>query len=172
MGKVDTFDEYKLFVEDTARLSDRRQTVTNTYIAVNSLLLGAISFLIRDAAGGKWWGLLLAFPLLAGGIVVCCFWRQFIHKYKTLIGLRIDTLRSMEDLPGMEGSVRMYHVEDRIYPRDAEGKMIPGQGLNFSDLEKRLPMVFLALYILYTLAALLALGVIAATALAKCIGLM
>ena len=53
MGKVDTFEEYKLFVDDTARLSDRRQTVTNTYIAVNSLLLGAISFLIRDAAGGK-----------------------------------------------------------------------------------------------------------------------
>jgi hypothetical protein len=78
----------------------------------------------------------------------------------------------MEDLPGMEGSVRMYHVEDRIYPRDAEGKMIPGQGLNFSDLEKRLPMVFLALYILYTLAALLALGVIAATTLAKCFCLM
>lgn len=172
MSPVNTFDEYKLFVEDTARLSDRRQTVTNTYIAVNSLLLGAVSFLIRDAAGGKWWGLLLALPLLAGGIIVCFFWRQFLIKYKTLIGLRIDTLREMEDRPGMEGSVRMYHVEDKIYPRDEQGKMIPGKGLNFSDLEKRLPMLFLALYVIYTLADLVALGVMAVVALGRCAGLM
>lgn len=172
MSKVDTFEEYRLFVEDTARLSDRRQTVTNTYIAVNSLLLGAISFLIRDAAGGNWWGLVLALPLLVGGIAVCLFWRQFIHKYKTLIGLRIDTLREMENLPGMEGSVRMYHIEDAIYPRDEQGKMIPGKGLNFSDLEKRLPTLFLALYLLYTFASLLALGVVTIMTLARCIGLM
>ncbi|MGB9872948.1 MAG: RipA family octameric membrane protein [Anaerolineae bacterium] len=172
MSPVNTFEEYKLFVEDTARLSDRRQTVTNTYIAVNSLLLGAISFLIRDAAGGRWWGLLLAFPLLVSGVIVCCFWRQFIIKYKTLIGLRIDTLRDMEDRPGMEGSVRMYHVEDAIYPRDEHGKMIPGRGLNFSDLEKRLPVLFLVLYVLYAAGVLMALAVMAVTALARCMGLM
>ncbi|HEY77185.1 MAG TPA: hypothetical protein G4O00_13595 [Thermoflexia bacterium] len=165
MAKVDTFEEYKLFVEDTARLSDRRQTVTNTYITVNSLLLGAISFLIRDAASGQWWGLVLSFPLLAAGIAVSCFWRQFIHKYKTLIGLRIDTLREMEELPGMENSIRMYHVEDAIYPRDKDGKMIPGEGLNFSDLERRLPTVFLILYILYVVCTILALPVAVALSL-------
>ncbi len=172
MSPVNPFEEYKLFVEDTARLSDRRQTVTNIYIAVNSLLLGAISFLIRDAAGGRWWGLCLALPLLVGGIIVCCFWRQFLIKHKTLIGLRIDTLREMEERPGMEESIRMYHVEDKIYPRDEHGKMIPGKGLNFSDLEKWLPVVFLALYAIYAVVDLLALAVMAATALARCMGLM
>lgn len=172
MSKVETFEEYKLFVEDTARLSDRRQTVTNTYIAVNSLLLGAVSFLIRDAGGGKWWGLLLALPLLAGGIIVCCFWQQFIVKYKTLVGLRIDTLREMEDRPGMEGSVRMYHVEDQIYPRDEQGKMVPGKGLNFSDLEKRLPALFLILYVVYVVAVFLVLGVMAVVALSRVVGMV
>ena len=156
MGKVEAFEEYKLFVQDTAKLSDRRQTVTNTYVAVNSLLLGAISFLLRDAAGGQWWGLLLAFPLLMAGIVISRSWGQFIHKYKTLIGLRIDTLRSMEDLPEMSDGVRMYHVEDAIYPRDEDGRMIPGQGLNISDLEKHLPTVFLVLYTIYMVCALAA----------------
>lgn len=158
MSKVDLFEEYKLFVEDTARFSERRQTVTNTYIAVNSLLLGAISFLVKDAAAGQWWEFLLALPLLAGGVVVCLFWGQLIRKYKMLVGLRIDTLRRMEDLPEMEGSIRMYHIEDALYPRDEHGKMIPGKGLNFSDLEWRLPTLFLALYIIYgvgTLAAFL-----------------
>jgi hypothetical protein len=157
MNTVNKFEEYKLFVQDTAKLSDRRQTVTNTYIAVNSLLLGATSFLIKDAANGQWWGLVLALPVMAGGSIVCRFWAQFMLKYKTLIGLRIDTLREMEDLPEMEGSVRMYHVEDAIYPRDEEGKMIPGEGLNFSDLEKRLPTLFLILYIIYAVGTVLAL---------------
>ncbi len=164
MNTVNRFEEYKLFVQDTAKLSDRRQTVTNTYIAVNSLLLGAMSFLIKDAASGQWWGLILALPLMAGGAIVCVFWRQFLVKYKSLIGLRIDTLRDMEDLPEMEGSVRMYHVEDAIYPRDEEGNMIPGKGLNFSDLEKRLPTLFLILYALYavgTALALLGMGIVA-----------
>jgi len=161
MSDVDKFGEYKLFVQDTAKLSDRRQTVTNIYITVNSLLLGMISFLIKDAAGVKWWGLALATPLMTGGMLVCLFWKQFLKKYKVLIGLRIDTLRKMENLPEMEGSVRMYHVEDELYPRDEEGKTIAGEGLNFSNLEKRLPTVFIILYTFYatiTLVVLLGMG--------------
>jgi hypothetical protein len=168
MSTVDKFEEYKLFVEDTARLSERRQTVTNIYITVNSLMLGAISFLIKDATTGRWWGLILGLPLMASGVAVCCFWSQFLHKYKKLVGLRIDTLRQMEDLPEMAGSVRMYHVEDELYPRDKEGKMIPGEGLNFSDLEKRLPTLFLILYAIYAAGALSALLVMGAVALARC----
>jgi len=38
---MDKFEEYKLFVEDTARFTDRRQTVNNIYVAVNSIILGA-----------------------------------------------------------------------------------------------------------------------------------
>jgi len=164
VNTVNKFEEYKLFVQDTAKLSDRRQTVTNTYIAVNSLLLGIVSFLVKDAADGQWWGLALALPLMAGGAVVCVYWRKFIVKYKALIGLRIDTLRQMEDLPGMESSVRMYHIEDALYPRDEEGEMIPGKGLDFSELEKRLPTLFLILYTTYaigTVLALLGMGIVA-----------
>lgn len=53
----------------------------------------------------------------------------------------------------------MYHVEDQLYPRGAEGKMIPGQGLNFSDLEVRLPWLFLVLYGLFSLGLLVVLAV-------------
>jgi len=170
MSTVKEFEEYKLFVQDTAKLSDRRQTVTNTYIAVNSLLLGVVSFLVKDAANGQWWGLALALPLMTGGAVVCVYWRKFIVKYKALIGLRIDTLREMEDLPGMAGSVRMYHIEDTLYPRDEEGKMIPGKGLDFSELEKRLPTLFLILYIVYAIGTVLALLGMGVAALIRCIG--
>ena len=53
----------------------------------------------------------------------------------------LDTLREMETLPAMSGSVRIFHREDDLYPRDDEGNMLPGKGLSFSDLEARLPQV-------------------------------
>jgi hypothetical protein len=116
------FEEYKLFVEDTARLSERRQAISNTYVAINSLLLAAIGLLIKDLGVRGLWTLPL--PLVIAGIAVSLWWRQLIHKYKALVGLRIDTLRAMED--EMPGSVKMYHIEDKLYPRDAEGRLIPG----------------------------------------------
>ncbi len=157
MAEFDKFEEYKLFVDDTARFSERRQTISNIYVAVNSLLLAAIGLLIKDLGARSPWTMLLPLPLIVAGILVCLWWRQLIRKYKKLVGIRIDTLREMED--GMTGSVKMYHVEDELYPRDEEDKMIPGKGLNFADLEAKLPTLFVVLYCVFGTGSLTALVV-------------
>ncbi|MBC8449981.1 MAG: hypothetical protein H8D78_19785, partial [Chloroflexi bacterium] len=135
-------------IEDAARFTERRQTISNMYVAVNSLLLAAIGLLIKDLGARGVWTLLLPLPLVIAGIAVCLWWAQLIRKYKLLVGLRIDTLRQMEESPQMAQSVKIFRAEDDLYPRDEEGQMIPGQGLNFSDLEARLPQLFLWLYAL------------------------
>jgi hypothetical protein len=147
-------EEYKLFVEDTARFSDRRQTITNTYISVNSALAGLLVFLVKDS-GLTGWLLPSAVIILIGfGLVICSYWARLIHKYKTLVGFRIKILREMEkDIPG---SIKMYHREDELYPVDKDNNPIPGQGLNISDLEVSLPVVFRWLYL--ALAAFLVAG--------------
>jgi len=155
---MDKFEEYKLFVKDSARFTERRQTISNTYVTVNSLLLAAIGLLIKDIGARGIWTLLLPLPLVAAGIAVSLWWRQLIHKYKALVGLRINALREMEELPEMAESVKMYHIKDELYPRDAEGNMIPGKGLNFSDLEVRLPWLFLVLYSLFGVGLLIVLA--------------
>jgi hypothetical protein len=157
VAEFEKFEEYKLFVDDTARLSERRQTVSNIYVAVNSLLLVAIGLLIKELGARGLWTLLLPLPLITAGIAVSLWWRQLIRKYKKLVGLRIDELREMED--AMPESIKMYHVEDKLYPRDEDGKMIPGEGLNFSDLEARLPMLFVVLYCIFGVGSLTALVV-------------
>ena len=157
MAEFEKFEEYKLFVDDTARLSERRQTVSNIYVAVNTLLLATIGLLIKDLGARGLWTLLLPLPLITAGIAVSLWWRQLIRKYKELVGLRINTLREMED--EMPESAKMYHVEDKLYPRDEDGKMIPGKGLNFSDLEVRLPMLFVVLYCIFGVGSLTALVV-------------
>lgn len=167
---MDKFEEYKLFVEDSARFTERRQAISNTYITVNSLLLAGIGLLIKDLGARGMWTLLLPLPLVAAGIAVSLWWRQLIHKYKALVGLRIDTLREMEELPEMAESVKMYHIEDKLYPRDAEGNMIPGQGLGLSDLEARLPWLFLGLYALFGIVLLIVLAVRVVLAVLSAIG--
>ena len=147
-----------MLLQDAARFTDRRQTTSNMYVAVNSLLLTAIGVLVKDLAARGSWSLLLPFPLVAAGIAVCLWWTQLIRKYKLLVGLRIDTLREMESLPEMVGSVKIFQRKDALYPRDEMGDMIPGKGLSFSDLEARLPQVFLWLYCLLGAALLGASG--------------
>jgi hypothetical protein len=151
VAEFSKFEEYRLFVDDTARFSERRQTVSNIYVAVNSLLLAAIGILIKDLGARSPWTLLLPIPLIAAGILICLWWRQLIFKYKRLVGLRIDTLREMENGPGMESAAKMYHVEDTLYPRNQDGSMVRGRGLSIADLEARLPLVFIGLYAIFGL---------------------
>jgi len=145
-------EEYTLFVEDTARFSERRQTITNTYITINGAIAGLITFLIKDSGLTDWWLVVAILPLTIFGGAICYYWQQLIRKYKMLVGLRLKVLREMEaQLPG---SVQMYHREDELYPRNMQGNTIPKRGLNFSDLEVRLPQLFIALYALLELSLL------------------
>ena len=148
MSNVNKFEEYKLFVEDTARFTDRRQMVTNIYVAINTVLLSGVALLV-DGGLGNWVMVLAAETILIGGIAVCLFWHQLIRMYKALVSLRIRELRRLEESPGMTGCHQMYHAEDELYPRDESGETIKGQGLNISDLERRLPEVFIALYTVF-----------------------
>ena len=63
-----------------------------------------------------------------------------------LVGFRIDMLRKMENTKELSWTEKMYHAENILYPRDEDGNMLEGEGLNFSDLEARLPNVFISLY--------------------------
>ena len=143
------FEEYKLFVEDTARFSERRQKVSSTYVAVNSIIISAVALLVKDVGVGTPWQALVVMPVLVAGVVICLQWKQLILKYKMLVGLRLDELRIIEELPEMADSSKMYHVEDRLYPRDERGELKPGEGLNLSDLERLLPWVFIVLYAVF-----------------------
>jgi hypothetical protein len=149
MSHVNKFEEYKLFIEDTARFSERRQKVGSTYVAVNSIILSAIALIVRDSGLTSRWQQLVVIPLLVAGIAICLSWRELVLNYKKLVKLRIDKLRAMEDLPEMAGGSRMYHAEDELYPRDDQGEVEPRQGLNFSDFERWLPWIFLVLYVLF-----------------------
>ncbi len=147
MSSVDKFDEYRLFVEDTARLTDRRQQVTNMYIAVHSALLGLLTFLMQQARGAPW-ALLATLPLVAAGLAASWFWLRLLHTYRVLLDFRFQQLEAMEQ--EMEGLHGVYTREARRFYREAP----PEQRIGFTRLEMGLPRLFLVLYGLYGLVVL------------------
>ncbi len=152
---MDKFEEYKLFVEDTARFSDRRQTVNNIYVVVNSIILSAMAFLVKDAGLDHLWRSIVIMLVMIVGIIICLQWDRLILRYKRLIGFRFDELRIMEDSPEMDKSHKMYHQEDKLFPRDSLGKIIPGEGLNISDRERWLPRIFICIYSIFIVTSII-----------------
>ncbi len=154
---VNRFEEYKLFVEDAARFTDRRQTANSLHIAANSAVLAAAAFLVKDAGLPPLWRVITVGLVLAAGVVVCLQWIGLINKYQKLVKLRIDQLRAMEETKEMAGCWQMYHKEDGLYPRDAKGELIPGKGLDMSKLEHQLPRIFIGVYGIFLAVCLVAL---------------
>lgn len=147
MSQFKKFEEYKLFVEDTARFSERRQTVTNIYTVVNSILLTGIAILVKDSGLQNRAIAISSIAILIAGISVCGFWFQLIKRYKGLVGLRLTEIRFMEELPEMVGCHQMFHKEDELYPRDQSGQLLKRGFLStFSDLELGLPILFISIY--------------------------
>ena len=93
-------EEYKLFVENTGKLSETRglwtQRLFLANITVYSAIFTVIGFWIQNKGFGGW---LLAFsclPLFIIGILSCLLWHHMIIQCKALIGWRYDALMTIE----------------------------------------------------------------------------
>jgi hypothetical protein len=89
------FEQYKLLVEDTSRLSDRRQMVRNIYLPAHTLLASGIALLAlhcppKDLPPLS--PLFLIVLIVGGGMVLCVGWRRLIDSYKELVGPRVKML--------------------------------------------------------------------------------
>lgn len=142
-SKSKAFKQYCLLVEDTARLSDRRQTVSNIYLSANALLASGIALLAVQTASTD-----LPLPpiylivlIVGGGSILCLEWRRIIETYRALVSMRIDLLKELEDRPDFGDLIPTYHREDGLY---AQKK----RGFGFTRIEKRLPVLFIGLYVL------------------------
>ena len=114
MADSTKFEEYKMFIEDTARFTERRQDASNLYVTINSLILTAIVFVVKDLGANPLSRLLLLLPVITAGIFVSLWWRQLIIKYKELVGFRINMLRKMEEKEDLKETEKMYHAEDEL----------------------------------------------------------
>ncbi len=148
--KLDKFDEYKFFTERAEHRSDRRQQTSQIYLTVNTAIFGIFALLIKDS-GLHGWNLAIAMlPLFCVGISVCITWSKIILEFRRVIGWHYEQLREMEN--GIKGSHKMHSKEwVEIYKVDKSKK-----GFSFSDLEVRMPFIFIGIYVVYIVGLIIA----------------
>jgi hypothetical protein len=143
------FEQYQLIVEDTARLSDRRQTINNIYLSANSLLLGGIALLVQQSGVKNLADLPLIFLLVCAGMVLCFDWSRLIENYRKLLALRFNLLKKIEARSDFPAPIQTYTEEELLYPND------PGkQRFGFTRVEVNLPLVFITLYVLVVIGSI------------------
>jgi hypothetical protein len=143
------FEEYQLFAESTQHLSERRQTVAQVYLGVATGIFGVLGFLGEWLGFGSWSLVVASAPLITAGALVAFIWQWTIEEYRALIYWRFERLIEMESQ--LSGSFRMYTKEKAaLYTGRSPGNRATHFG--YSRLERLLPFLFLAGYILYGLA--------------------
>jgi hypothetical protein len=90
-------EEYRLFLDQIHRLTDRRQTVTTAYLTVNAAIVGALAFLFKEGYMPGWPQQASALALFAAGLVACDLWRRLILQYSTLLDWWYEQLRALEE---------------------------------------------------------------------------
>lgn len=135
------FDIYKLYVEMTDRISQRRAQANTLFLTLNTALLAAMSVIVSKNVN-------LLFFIIVGfaGLANCYFWRQLIVSYKQMNSGKFQVIHEIEAMLPLQ----VYKTE----------WIALGEGKNhkkynpFTHIEQNVPFIFMMLYFLMILAVL------------------
>jgi hypothetical protein len=161
------FDDYKTVIENTAKLSDRRQTINDIFVGLNSLFLTALGFLFVSLQLTSWWPTIVFAFVSAATTVINTTWMRINNRYRELIRVRLAYAQAREmqlqeqfQAPTVRVIIdphkktkkdeTMFGVlqweERTLYPPDDS----PHIKANFSQLEQQLIRFFLVSYFVLT----------------------
>ena len=124
---------YKLHTEMADRVSQRRNTTNNLFVTINTSIITASIFIFAGNLPNKYIILVAIFIL---GIALSFVWKNLINSYKKLNTAKFKALDLLENkLP-----IKFYEIEYKAYQKLKRK--------DFSDIEKCLPTIFMALYFL------------------------
>ncbi len=126
---------YKTYVEMADRISQRRQSANSFYLTLNSAMVGLLGYVeIGNPAGYSLYWLVA----IAGAIISFLWYRQ-IRSYKDLNSGKFKVVHELEAyLP-----VRPYDAE---WTAVGKGER-PDLYLPFTNIEIRVPFVFMAIHL-------------------------
>ncbi len=137
LDKSTLLEQYKVFLQTSETLVERRQNVNNFYITVNSALIacfGTISALSFQSIIKCFMGIVF----LVIGIVLCLSWIRILKSYGILNSSKMKIISLIEkQLPAS-----MYDAEWR-----AQSDRLNRQPyVSFTKCETRIPKIFICIY--------------------------
>jgi hypothetical protein len=142
-------EQYKLFVETSQHVSDKRQNANNYLLTLNSSLV-TLFIVFLSTFGQHRWNVVV--PVT--GIIVCFIWWSIVESYKHLNTAKFRVIHELEQqLP-----VALFQYEWWVCGRLRKNEEDVGEDryIPLTQLERWIPFVFMLLYIVlaaYTLFA-------------------
>lgn len=159
------FDEYVAIAENTAKLSDRRQTLGDLFLGINSLFLAAAGFVALSNHLTSWWAVTIVGAITVITIIMNSIWFRLIGRYRALINLRIRYLEALEValqevgtfgpiILASEDGKDKYPILRGVYLIEKKSDLYSkGAKMGFFKLERELVVTFIFAYILIAVAS-------------------
>lgn len=131
---------YKLFVETSQHVSERRQQSNNFLLTLNSSLVTLFIVFLSSFGHHRYNALI---PLT--GLIICFIWRSLVDSYKVLNTAKFTVIHELEDqLP-----VALFKHEWSVcgHNRKKTDKPIEDAYVPLTHLERWIPLTFAVLYI-------------------------
>jgi len=143
-GSKDVFDLYKLMVESSESLIQRRQKTNAFFITVIGSLLTIASLLVKTGTiNSESIGILYGFSVV--GLLLCNSWRNLIDNYGKLNKAKFDViLRLEQDLGAQIYSAEWISLGKGLRPKKYR---------SFTSTEKNVPFYFGLLILVLTIVA-------------------
>lgn len=144
-SKTIMLEQYKLLVDSSHKIEERRSSSNNVFIGINTILVSVIANLPQLIKIEVYY-----LPFIASlgfiGILISYDWLKVINSYKKLNFLNYALIRSLEKfLPTYTFSLRAKLEADQ------PDQKIKNRGSGVLMNEKLLPKVFLSIYSIYFL---------------------
>lgn len=119
---------YKMFVNTTESVSQRRLAANSFFLTLNSVLVGFASYIGTNQ-------LFLEIPIISGvGIVVSYAWYRLIRSYRELNSAKFEVIHAIEEALPFSAFTKEWELL-------GEGSN-PKKYLSFTQIERTVPWVF------------------------------
>lgn len=140
------FEQYKLFVATSERLVERRQRMNAFFLSVNTLLVSAIGLVAKGTIVLEI-AVTAVVSILVSGVVMCIAWRRLVRSYAQLNTGKFVVIDQIENyLPAA-----LFRTEWNALGKGTDKRKY----ISSTKTEATVPIVFISLYILSSVAALL-----------------
>lgn len=132
-------EQYKIYVNATEKISDRRQKTNEFFLGLNTALVTLLGFIFTKTNQSEM-VYVLSLASFAGG-TVCYLWYRIIRSYKGLNSGKFKIIHAIEErLP-----LALYDTEWEVVGRGKNKKIY----WPFSHIELIVPQIFMIIYLLF-----------------------
>jgi hypothetical protein len=154
------FEEYYAVIDQTTKLSHRRQTTNDIMTGVNIIFLTGLGAVFIVGHLASWWVTVVYVLITIFALLFDMTWIRLLNRYSRVIGLRISYLEALESRLRDAGAFAALEIRPDKAPHPITTRGIytmehtvlygPGNHGGFTRRERFIVILFMAAYLILT----------------------